>query len=70
VRKDVDEIFSLLKSIEKIELYTKKHSDPDTFFDANYQKSFNDKISLLVDISEELGKKDAELKNDLGKNTG
>ena len=67
--KNLDEILSLLKSIEKIELYTKEHSDPDTFFDANYQKNFNDKIDLLVAISEELEKKDDALKHDLGKNT-
>lgn len=65
--KDVEEILALLNSIEEIELYTKKHSDPDTFFAANYQKNFNDKINLLVAISEELEKKDARLKKDLGK---
>lgn len=51
-----------------MELYTKKNSDPDTFFAANYQKDFNDKIDLMVSISEELAKKDSELKHDLGNN--
>ncbi|MCK5058045.1 MAG: hypothetical protein KAT34_15435 [Candidatus Aminicenantes bacterium] len=68
--KNLDEILSILKSIEKIELYTRDYSDPDIFFEANYQKIFNDKIDLLVAISEELEKKDTELKNDLGKNAG
>lgn len=66
--KELKEIFSLLDSIDKIELYTQQYSDPDTFFAANYQKKFNDKIDLLVSISEELKRKDAELKKDLRKN--
>lgn len=68
MKEDVDEIIALLKNIEKMELYTKKNSDPDTFFAANYQKDFNDKIDLMVSISEELAKKDSELKHDLGNN--
>lgn len=62
---DLKEILALLDSIEAIELYTKRNSDPDTFFSANYQKNFNDKINLLVSISDELKKKDAELKKEL-----
>lgn len=63
--KNIKEIFSLLEAIEKIEIYTRENADPDTFFAANYQKDFNDKINLLIDISEELEKKDTLLKETL-----
>ncbi len=63
--KELDEIFSLLDRIETIEIYTKQNADPDTFFAANYQRDFNDKINLLLSIGEELKKKDAEFKQDL-----
>jgi hypothetical protein len=67
VKENVNEILDLLKTIERIELYTERFSDPDTFFAANYQKDFNDKIHLMVMISEELAKQDEDLKKELGK---
>ncbi len=67
--QDFEEIFSLLDTIERIEIYTKQNADPDTFFAANYQKTFNDKINLLISISREIERKDDDLKEDLEKNS-
>ncbi len=66
--KELTEIFVLLESIERIEIYTQNHSDPDSFFAANYQKDFNDKIDLLVSIGKELEKKDRAFKKELVRN--
>jgi len=50
------EIFTLLKSIDHIEGYQQIYSDPNTFFPANYQKIYNDKVFLLLNIKEEIRK--------------
>ena len=54
--KHYDEIFVLLKSIAQIEEYQQEYSDPTTFFPANYQRIYNDKVFLILDIIEELKK--------------
>lgn len=56
------EIINLLKAIEKLEIYQKNFADPDTFFAANYQKNFNDKVNLMIQINDELKKLNDNIK--------
>lgn len=56
------EILSLLESIERLETYQQNYSDPDTYFAANYQKEFNDKLDLLICINKQLKKLNGALK--------
>ncbi len=56
------ETFSLLESLEKLEIYQQKYSDPDTFFGANYQKDFNHNVNLMLEIRKELKKLNHSLK--------
>lgn len=56
-------IFTILESIEKINLYTKDLTDDEEFYYANNQMNFNAVVSLLIAIGEENKKIDQQIKN-------
>lgn len=57
-------IFTILESIEKINIYTADFSDEETFYEANAQMNFNAVVSLLIAIGEESKKIDQKIKDD------
>lgn len=57
-------IFTILESIEKINLYTKDLTDDEEFYYANNQMNFNAVVSLLIAIGEENKKIDQQIKDD------
>ena len=57
-------IFTILESIEKINLYTKDLADDEEFYYANNQMNFNAVVSLLIAIGEENKKIDQQIKDD------
>ncbi len=57
-------IFTILESIEKIDLYTKDLADDEEFYYANNQMNFNAVVSLLIAIGEENKKIDQQIKDD------
>lgn len=57
-------IFTILESIEKINIYTQKFSDEEEFYYANEQMNFNAVVGLLIAIGEESKKIDESIKND------
>jgi len=57
-------IFTILESIEKINIYTKTFSDEEEFYYANEQMNFNAVVSLLIAIGEESKKIDYQIKDD------
>ena len=63
-KKNFTYIMTILESIEKILLYTKSFSDPDSFFGANEQMNFNASQILLLVIGEEVKKIDNNLKEE------
>ena len=62
--KNLIYIFTILESIEKINLYTKNFSDDESFYYANDQMNFNAVVSLLIAIGEENKKIEQEIKDD------
>jgi len=62
--KNLIYIFTILESIEKINLYTKNFSDDESFYYANDQMNFNAVVSLLIAIGEENKKIDQQIKDD------
>lgn len=56
-------IFTILESIEKINLYTKDLTDDEEFYYANNQMNFNAVVSLLIAIGEENKKIDQQIKD-------
>lgn len=57
-------IFTILESIEKINIYTNGFSDEEEFYSANEQMNFNATVSLLIAIGEESKKIDSVIKDD------
>lgn len=55
-------IFTILESIEKINLYSKDFSDEEDFYQANEQMNFNAVVSLLIAMGEENKKIDDKIK--------
>lgn len=62
--KNLIYIFTILESIEKINLYTKHFSEDESFYYANDQMNFNAVVSLLIAIGEENKKIHQQIKND------
>jgi len=57
-------VFTILESIEKINLYTKDLGDDEEFYYANNQMNFNAVVGLLIAIGEENKKIDQQIKDD------
>jgi len=57
-------VFTILESIEKINLYTKDLADDEEFYYANNQMNFNAVVGLLIAIGEENKKIDQQIKDD------
>lgn len=57
-------ILTILESIEKIKIYSKKFADADDFLWGNEQLNFNATVNLLIAIGEESKKIDANLKEE------
>ncbi len=55
-------MLSVLESIEKIKIYSAEYLDADAFFEADYQKSFNATLNLLIAIGEDIKKLDESIK--------
>ena len=55
--------FTILESIEKINIYTQPFQDEELFYAANDQMNFNAVVSLLIAIGEESKKIDMTIKN-------
>jgi len=62
--KNLIYFFTILESIEKIYIYTKKFEDDEAFYKANDQMNFNAVVSLLIGIGEESKKIDDKIKGD------
>jgi len=62
--KNLIYIFTILESIEKINLYTKNFLDDESFYYANDQMNFNAVVSLLIAIGEENKKIEQQIKDD------
>jgi len=62
--KNLIYIFTILESIEKINLYTKNFLDDESFYYANDQMNFNAVVSLLIAIGEENKKIEKQIKDD------
>ena len=54
--------FTILESIEKINIYTGDFQDEELFYSANEQMNFNAVVSLLIAIGEESKKIDIAVK--------
>ena len=62
--KNLIYIFTILESIEKINLYTKNFLDDESFYYPNDQMNFNAVVSLLIAIGEENKKLEQQIKDD------
>lgn len=57
-------LFTILESIEKINIYAKDFEDDEAFYYANDQMNFNAVVSLLIAIGEENKKIEQKIKDD------